>query len=214
MPPTAVADPPSDSKPATLTEEQAALRHEGVEAGFMPTFAELEDINSYFRTSVPGGAQPGDSGFYTVPGEESTPPLAAVPPTPPAAAPDDDEVEETSPLLHLLGNKELGLKVGGRKPDSAVLKIKGGKIALDGQFDLEDRFPAVFDLQITGDGTKHGIETATGTVKSSRKDQEATICGTATVADWLALRLEHNQELLSVVLKELDLTAEAAAEAV
>lgn len=214
MPPTAVADPPSEAKPATLTEEQAALRHAGVEADFMPTFAELEDINSYFRTSVPGGAQPGDSGFYTVPGADS--PLAAVPPTPPASSPDDGQEDEDpkSPLLHLLGNRELGLKVGGRKPDVASMKVKGGKIELTGQYDRGDRFPAVFDLQVTEDKDVDSIETATGTVKATRKTQGATICGTTTVADWLAMKLEDNQELLSVVLKELDLSAEAPAEAI
>lgn len=114
------------------------------------------------------------------------------PPTPPAVLPEDEggEEEKKDPLLFLLGNRELGVKVGGRKPDASVLKVKGGKIELEGQFDRGDRFPAVFDLQVTGDGDRDSIELETGTIKSTRKTQEATVCGTSTLSAYLARKLE------------------------
>jgi hypothetical protein len=130
----------------------------------------------------------------------------ATPPTPPAALPDDgeDEEEEKDPLLFLLGHKQLGVKVGGFKPDTCILKIKGGKIDVDGQFDLGDRFPAVFTLQVTGNGDRHSIELETGTIKSQNRAQEATVCGTATLATYLQRKLEDDHpELLAQVLSAL-----------
>lgn len=190
----------------SLTPEQEALRHEGVDPEFMPTAEELVDVNSYYRTSVPGGAQPQDEGFYTVPDSGSA---VASPPTPPADLPNDgDAEEEKDPLLFLLGNKQLGVKVGGRKPDASVLKVKGGKIELEGQFDRGDRFPAVFDLQVTGDGDRDSIELETGTIKSTRKTQEATVCGTSTLAAYLARKLEDHPGLFGQVTEALGLEIE------
>ncbi len=197
MGPAATVDPPVappeddglGSPPvAELTPQQEALRHKSVPADYMPEEDELADINSYFRTGVPGGAQPQDDA-YTVPAGA----VAVEPPKPPADLGSDESAgkeQQEDPLLYLLGNKQLGVKVGGRKPDAAVLKVKGGKIELEGQFDRGDRFPAVFDLQVTGDGDKDSIELESGVVKSTRKSQEATICGTSTLAAYLARKLE------------------------
>lgn len=137
---------------------------------------------------------------------------AGVPPTPPAHLPDDggdEPEEEKEPLLFLLGHKQLGVKVGGFKPDSSTLAIEGGKIDLAGQFDLGERFPAVFTLQVTGNLDRHSIERDSGTVKGQKRKQEATVCGTATLASWLAMQLEvEHPELLGQVLSALDLAAE------
>lgn len=134
------------------------------------------------------------------------------PPTPPAALPDDGQDEEDQadpePLNFLLGNRKLGVKVGGFKPDSSILKIKGGKIDLDGQFDMADRFPAVFTLQVTGNLDRHGIELDTGSVKSQKRAQEATICGTSTLPEYLASKLGENPALLAQVMDALGLTDE------
>lgn len=130
---------------------------------------------------------------------------AQQPPTPPADLPEDgDDEEEKDPLLFLLGHKQLGVKVGGFKPDSNVLKIKGGKIDLEGQFDLGERFPAVFDLQVTGNLQRHGIELETGTIKSQTQSQEATVCGTTTLPVYLERKLgADHPELLADVLRAL-----------
>lgn len=158
------------------------------------------DPNSEEVSGVPGGRQPGDDGYVDPDGE--------VPPTPPAQLPDDgideEELEEEGQLF-LLGEKELGLKVGGRKPDSASLKVKGGKIDLNGQFDRGDRFPVVFDLQVTADKDDDSIETASGTVKGTKKTQWATICGATRLGDFLALKLEGHPELLAAVRREIGL---------
>ncbi len=134
----------------------------------------------------------------------------AEPPTPAAELPAEEEDEDPEPenQLFLLGNKELGLKVSGRKPDSSSLKIKGGKIDLSGQYNREDRITAVVQLQVTSDNDQDTIETATGLVKSTKKTQMATICGIDTIADWLALKLEGHPELIAQVKKAAGLDEE------
>lgn len=130
----------------------------------------------------------------------------AEPPTPPAKLPDDgdDDPEDAAPQLFLMGNRQLGVKVGGKKPESSVLKFKGGKVDLDGQFDLEDRITTVDIWQVTGDNDQHTIEKATGAVKSASKAQNATLCATAKLEDWLAERLE-DPELIAIVFARLEL---------
>lgn len=137
-------------------------------------------------------------------------PTNDTPPTPPADLPDDGagDDEEKDPLNFLLGHKELGLKVSGFKPDSSVLKIKGGKIDLAGQFDLGERFPVVFDLQVTGNLDRHAIELESGAIKSQKRAQEATICGTTTLSEFLAKKLEGHEELLNTVLDLIGLDGE------
>jgi len=165
---------------------------------------------------IPGGAQPGDDG-YDGPDPDDAPPAdeepeaqGQEPPTPPADLPDDgtgEEGEGPSDQLFVLGDKELGLKVGGRKPDSAVLKFKGGKVDLSGQFDLEQRLLTVDTWQITGDDNQHTIEKHTGTVKVSSKAQSATLCATKRIEDYLAERLREglSGEELARVFDLLDL---------
>lgn len=124
-------------------------------------------------------AEPGDEGQTT-------------PPTPPAALPDDgegDEDGEAGDQLFLVGDGELGLKVSGRKPDSAVLKFKGAKVDLHGQFNRGDRITAVDVWQVTADLDQDTIDTLSGEVKSTSKAQGATLCGTKRIESWLAERL-------------------------
>lgn len=182
-----------------VTEDQVNLRHKSVPDTYYPEPGEVDDPNSYFRTGVAGGAQPQDEGFYTPPvGTTSETPVGD-PPTPPAALPEDEgDEDERDPLLHLLGNRKLGVKVGGFKPDSTVLKIKGGAIDVDGQFDMGDRFPAVFDLQVTGNLDRHSIELESGTIKASKRAQEATICGTTTLEIFLERHIEDETLLAAV----------------
>jgi hypothetical protein len=149
------------------------------------------DPNSEEASGVPGGRQPGDDGYVP----------------PPADLPDDGAQgeEDEQPQLFVLGDKELGLKVSGRKPDSAALKLKGAKIDLGGQFDRGDRFVAALTLQITGDNDQDTIETATGVVKSTSKAQSATVCGAGRLEDYLLMKLDGHPELLAAVLKALEL---------
>jgi len=144
------------------------------------------------------------------PSSSSAPPENETPPKPPANLPDEGagDQEEERPLNFLLGHKELGLKVSGFKPDSSTLKVKGGKIDLGGQFDMGERFPAVFILQVTGNGDKHSIERDTGRIKSQKRTQEADICGTSTLSEFLAAKLEGHKELLSTVLDLIGLDGE------
>lgn len=203
MSPQATLDPPKAAEDDGLGPQEPE-RHRSVPPDYVPEEGEVEDPNSYFNTGFPGGLQPQDDG-YVAPEDASG--GSGQPPTPPADLPEDDEPEEEKdPLLWLLGNKQLGVKVGGRKPDASVLKVKGGKIELEGQFDRGDRFPAVFDLQVTGDGDRDSIELETGTVKSTRKTQEATVCGTSTLAAYLARKLEGT-DLFGPVASALGLEA-------
>ena len=113
-----------------------------------------------------------------------------------SAVPDPEPAE-----LVIEADGQLGMKVGGRKPDSAVLKLKGAKIDLgEGQFDRGDRITAVVILQVTGDNDQDTIDTLSGEVKSTSKAQGATVCGINTLTEWLASRIE-DQQLLASVLK-------------
>lgn len=169
-------------------------------------------------SGIPGGAQPGDDGYE--PGDEEPQDIAAggeqepkaegeQPPTPPADLPDDgtEEDEEPSDALFVLGDKELGLKVGGRKPDSSVLKFKGTKVDLGGQFDRGDRLTTVDVWQVTGDDDEDSIDTHSGDVKSTSKAQKATLCGTKRIEQWLTERLADglSGEELARVFDLLDL---------
>lgn len=132
---------------------------------------------------------------------------AGEPPTPPAALPDDggegeDEDSEPGSQLFLLGNRKLGIKVAGRMPDSSVLKFKGGKVALGGQFDRGDVISTVDVWQVTGDNDQDTIDTLTHKVKSTSKAQNATLCSTQTLGDFLALKLAEH-EVFGPLLAEL-----------
>lgn len=161
-------------------------------------------------SGIPGGAQPGDDDFdptRPVDPPQDPPGDQGPPPTPPAHLPDDgggEEEEEPESQLLLMADRELGLKVGGRKPDSSVLKLKGGKIDLQGQFDRGDRFLAVTTLQVTGDNDQDTIEKLTGEVKSTSKAQNATLCGITRIEEYLANRIADD-ELLNAVLAALEL---------
>lgn len=134
------------------------------------------------------------------------------PPTPPANLPgdepDDDDVEEDEKGLRLIGDRELGLKVGGRKPDGTTLKFKGAKVDLGaGQFDRETRIRTVDVWQVTGDNNQDTIDTASGEVKSTSKVQSATLCGTERVEKWLLDRLQDSfdADAVKTIFTALDL---------
>lgn len=151
-------------------------------------------------SGIPGGAQPGDDG-YIEPPESGRP----APPTPAAELPGDGADEDAPPEFELTigGNRQLGLKVGGRLPDSCVLKLKGTKVEVAGQFDREDRFLAVTTLQVTGDNTNDTINKLTGEVKSTSKAQAATLCGIRRLEEYLAERLPES--LVGPVFEALEL---------
>lgn len=133
------------------------------------------------------------------------PPEGHAPPTPPAELPDDGKPEQQQiPELVLQGNRKLGLTVGGRKPDSNVLKLKGCKIELPGQYDREDRFLAVTTLQVTGNNDQDTIDRLSGEVKSTSRAQGATLCGIATLEDFLRDKIE-DEELLARLFDVLDI---------
>lgn len=143
--------------------------------------------------------------------EAPAPPKNETPPTPPANLPVDQGAEEEgskTPLMYLLGNKQLGVKVSGRAPDSSILKIKGGKIELGGQFDRGDRLPTVFEIQVTGSSDDDAIDTESGTVKSTRRTQRATVCATSTLAEYLSTKLADHPQLLGEVLDLLGIAPE------
>lgn len=130
------------------------------------------------------------------------------PPTPPADLGPEPEAEEAAEQtqLFLHGPRERGMKVGGRKPDSSTLKFKGSKVDLEGQYDRGDRIVTVDIWQVTGDNDQDTIETATGAVKGTTKTQNATLCGTSTLGDYLALKLEADApELYRQLVPLLDL---------
>lgn len=171
-------------------------------------------------TAPPAGAppaEPEDDGLGAPPaGEQQEPETPAEPPAEPAGEgpaaelPDDglEEDGEQIPALFLTGDYEVGTKVKGRKPDSTVLKLKGGKIDLQGQFNREDRLLILATVQVTGDAQNDTIVKETGEVKSTSQAQSATICGVSRLEDFLRLKLEGHPEILDVVLKHLDLGEE------
>lgn len=167
----------------------------------------VDDPNSEANTGVPGGRQPGDDG-YVPPLPEATPPTDDLPPTPAADLPVGDskaEEEQEAPQLFLTGSKSIGVKVGGRKPDSSVLKYKAGKLELGkSQFDREDRFLTVDVWQVTGDNDQDTINKVSGEVRSTSKAQSATLCGTTRLEEWLAAKIE-DRKLLEEVCGALDL---------
>lgn len=166
----------------------------------------------------PPGAQtePEDDGLGGAPPADPPPAGDAggdgggTPPTPPAVLPDDAPAGDQGELpgLEMIGDRELGLKVGGRKPDSAVLKFKGCKVSLTGpkgsQFDRQDRIIVVDIWQVTGDNDQDTIETRTGEVKSTSKTQNATLCGTTRIEDYVREKLAgaefDNQEIDKILL--------------
>lgn len=193
-------DPPSEDPPNEITQE------------------EYDDPNSEYNIGVPGGRKPGDDGY--VDPEASTEPPAGeggTPPTPPAQLPgeggeggqgDPDPDPDEAESLSMIGDRELGLKVGGRKPDSATLHLKGGKVELTGpkgsQFNRGDRFLTVTTLQVTGDNDQDTIVKASGEVTSTSKKQGATLCGIARLEEWLANGIE-DPKLRVDVFAALDL---------
>lgn len=244
MPPTATATKPRDQLDEAALAEELEVNREGRDDddGLGPTpeggtsgdaqpevsQEEYDDPNSEFNTGVPGGRKPGDDG-YIAPSGDGEGDEGGAPPTPPAdlaGAGDDDEEDDQEveaeakskdEALGIIGDRELGLKVGGRKPDSATLHLKGGKIELRGpkgsQFNRGDRFLTVSTLQVTGDNDQDTIVKNSGEVTSTSKKQNATLCGISRLEDWLAERLrgfqseqevEKTFEKLGLELPELE----------
>lgn len=202
-------DPPQDDPPAEDPPPAAAEKPDEISE------EEWADPNSEYHTGVPGGRQPGDDGYVEW---EDSPPSGegGEPPTPPAQLPgegeggEEEEAEEDEPKLAIIGDRELGLKVGGRKPDMATLHLKGGKIELSGpkgsQFDRGDRFLTVSTLQVTADNDKDTIVKHTGEVTSTSKKQGATLCGIVRIEDWLLEKLaDEPADFREMVFKALDL---------
>src|SRR5262245_15891655 len=135
-------------------------------------------------SGIPGGAQPQDDEAFHEKAREAAE-KAGRPPTPPADLPDDGPKptpDEAEFGLVIPGSKDvkadqLSLKVGGEKPRTCVLKLKGGKIDVNGQFVKGDRLRLLIDVQITGDNVQDTIDKLTGEVKSTSKAQSATIVG-------------------------------------
>lgn len=151
-------------------------------------------------SGIPGGALPQDDRFDSA----EPPPAAEEPPTPPASLPDDGDGEEVeAPQLFVTGERQIGVKVGGRKPDTSVLKLKGTKIDLGGQFDRGDRLITVATLQISADLDSDTIDRVSGEVKSTSKVQTATLCGFMRLEEYIADRIEDS-ELRNRVLEALD----------
>lgn len=181
-----------------------------------PTPEEIADPNSEHNTGIPGGRKPGDDGYVEppIPGQTTVEDHldGAGPPTPPAKLPGEGEREPgddgEAEGLSIVGDRELGLKVGGRKPDSATLHLKGGKIELTGpkgsQFNRGDRFLTVTILQVTGDNDQDTIVKASGEVTSTSKKQGATLCGITRLEEWLANAIEDG-DLRVAVFEHLDL---------
>lgn len=127
---------------------------------------------------------------------------------------DGDDDQEEGPQLSLVGGGSLGNKVGGRVPDSAVLKYKGAKVELQGQtqFDRGERIIAVDIWQVTGDNDQDTIDTASGDVKSTSKSQNATLCGSSRIEDYLASKIT-DRRVLEEVCEALDLATPPIQEA-
>jgi hypothetical protein len=149
------------------------------------------------------------------PGEEQTAEApngddgAATPPTPPAdlgnREPDPQPDDEVQDGLFLAGDYEIGKKVGGRRPDGAVLKLKGTKIELgESQFNRGDRLVTALTVQVTGDNDQDTIDKLSGTVKSTSKAQSATVCMAARLEEFLASKI-IDDDLLAKVCFEADL---------
>lgn len=155
-----------------------------------------EDAPEDDGTGVPGGALPQDDVQRR--NEEAGDHGGEEPPTPPAVLPGEDEEPEEGPELFITADRQLGMKVGGRKPDSSVLKYKGAKVEIEGQFDLETRLTTVDIWQVTGDNNQHTIEKATGTVKASSKAQSATLCATRRIEEFLADKIADDELLYRI----------------
>lgn len=140
--------------------------------------------------------------------------MSAVAEAPPAPTEVDDDNtgnhhEEEQSGLFLAADYEIGHKVGGRTPDSSVLKLKGKKVELEGQFNRGDRIMAVVTMQVTGDNDQDTIETATGEVKSTSKVQSATLCGITRLEEFIRLKMDgENPEIVADVLNSLGLGAQ------
>lgn len=174
------------------------------------------------ETAAGADIQPEDDGLGAPPETDTQSPNGHIPPTEPepkgetpeagAELPDDGLAEgdddSEMPTLFLTGDYEVGKMVKGRKPDTSVLKLKGGKIDLEGQFNRGDRLMLLTTVQVTGDNDQDTIEKLTGEVKSTSKAQSATVCGVARLEDFLRGKLEDHPEVLDVVLKYLDLRDE------
>jgi hypothetical protein len=212
MPPATAAPPRKSLDDKALEEELEAQRGPDSEEddGLGPSGEqeqpevsqeEYDDPNSEYNTGIPGGRKPGDDGYVepeNAAGETGG--EGGSPPTPPAKLPEGEgagESEDEPERLAILGDRELGLKVGGRKPDSASLHLKGGRIELTGpkgsQFDRGDRFLTVTTLQVTGDNDQDTIEKISGDVRSTSKKQSATLCGIARLEDWVEERVRDKR---------------------
>lgn len=161
------------------------------------------------------GTEPEDDGLGSPGGDPDPGPegggSGGAPPTPPADLPDDGngEPQDELPGLELDGERELQIKVGGRKPDASVLKLKGGSIDLKGQFDRGDRIVAVATLQVTGNHDDDTIETHTGDVKSTSRKQKATLCGITRIDQYVSEKLAAagwDGKDIANVLDDLDCT--------
>lgn len=118
-------------------------------------------------SGIPGGAQPQDD-WDT--------------PTPPADLPEDEDTgDEEAEGLVLDGDHQLSLTIGGAKPTSSVLKLKGGSLELDGEFRKGSRLRVTLDLRVGAVKIEDTVDSGSGEVKSTKRTQWATIEGVQRV---------------------------------
>lgn len=143
-------------------------------------------------------------------GSASTP---TSPPTPPAdlgrepdPQPDD---EDAQPGLFLVGPYAVDKKPKARKPDGAKLKIKMVKADLgQSAYGRGDVICVTSLVQVTGDHEDDSIETQTGAVHSTSREQKATTLTIAGTEEWLASKIEDDDLLARVCIEcDLDLPA-------
>lgn len=131
----------------------------------------------------PPGTEPDDGlgGPDTPPAEDPTPPAADLPDDGDAQGAEKEAAQEAGIVLD--GDRQLSLTIGGKSPTSSVLKLKGGKLDLEGMFHKGDQLRVVLDLRVGAVKVEDSIDSSSREVKSTLRTHWATIEGVQRVAE-------------------------------
>lgn len=103
---------------------------------------------------------------------------AAAPPAPAQSEPDArQEPTEEELALVIDGSDQLSFNVGGKAPTSATLRLTGGKLEVEGQFDKGQVIAVRVEAVVDDIGFKDKTDPKTSQVVGCERRQKARIVG-------------------------------------
>lgn len=79
------------------------------------------------------------------------------------------------------GNGQLTLSVGGKRPTTSSLRLVGGRVEVEGQFDKGERLVLRIECEVREVAFRNEVDVKTGQVVGCERRQKASITGVTRI---------------------------------